>query len=154
VQLLDVNVLVRAYNADDPEHAQFRGYLDRLLDGDRLFACSDLALSGFIRIVTFRSASRTPLPKPVTADEALAFVEALRTAPTCTIVAPGERHWQIFSRLCRNSRVPVHGRLVPDAYFAAMAIENEWVTADRDYQHFPGLSWRLLPQDQVFTNPT
>jgi hypothetical protein len=36
------------------------------------------------------------------------------------------------------------GALVPDAYFAALAIESgsEWVTADRDYARFPGLRWR------------
>jgi hypothetical protein len=33
---------------------------------------------------------------------------------------------------------------VPDAYFAALAIEsgNEWVTADRGYGRYPGLRWR------------
>jgi hypothetical protein len=36
------------------------------------------------------------------------------------------------------------GNLIPDAFFAAMAIENgcEWITADRDYSRFPGLRWR------------
>ena len=34
--------------------------------------------------------------------------------------------------------------LIPDAYFAALAIEfgTEWVTTDRDYARFPGLRWR------------
>ena len=36
------------------------------------------------------------------------------------------------------------GNLIPDAYFAALAIEwgCEWVTTDRDYARFPGLKWR------------
>jgi predicted nucleic acid-binding protein len=45
-------------------------------------------------------------------------------------------------RLCRES--DVRGNLVPDAWFAALAIEAgcEWVTLDRDYTRFPGLRWR------------
>ena len=37
------------------------------------------------------------------------------------------------------------GNLVPDAWFAALAIESgcEWITLDRDYTRFPGLKWNL-----------
>jgi predicted nucleic acid-binding protein len=36
--------------------------------------------------------------------------------------------------------------MVPDAWFAALAIEHgcEWITEDRDYARFPGLRWRSL----------
>ena len=52
------------------------------------------------------------------------------------------RHWEIFTRLC--SVAGAKGNLVPDAYFAALAIESgsEWITTDRDYSRFPHLSWR------------
>ncbi|MEN8162417.1 MAG: PIN domain-containing protein, partial [Myxococcota bacterium] len=35
------------------------------------------------------------------------------------------------------------GNLIPDAWFAALAIESgsEWITTDRDYARFPGLRW-------------
>ena len=38
----------------------------------------------------------------------------------------------------------VQGNLVPDAYLAALAIESgsAWVTTDRVYSRFPGLTWR------------
>jgi hypothetical protein len=57
-------------------------------------------------------------------------------------LAPGERHWDIFQRLCRE--VNAKGNLIPDAYLAALAIESgsEWITTDRDYARFPGLRWR------------
>jgi predicted nucleic acid-binding protein len=34
--------------------------------------------------------------------------------------------------------------LVPDAFLAALAIEQgcEWITTDRDYARFPALRWR------------
>ena len=39
------------------------------------------------------------------------------------------------------------GNLVPDAYFAALAIESgsEWITDYRDFTRFPGLRWRHPP---------
>jgi len=57
-------------------------------------------------------------------------------------VAPGERHWDIFGRLCREGGAT--GNLVPDAWLAALAIEwgCEFVTTDRDFARFPGLRWR------------
>jgi hypothetical protein len=38
----------------------------------------------------------------------------------------------------------VKGNLVPDAYLAALAIESgsTWITTDRDYSRFAGLTWR------------
>ena len=45
-------------------------------------------------------------------------------------------------RLCREAGA--RGNLVPDAWFAALAIESgsDWITTDRDYARFPGLRWR------------
>jgi predicted nucleic acid-binding protein len=72
-------------------------------------------------------------------DAALEFADQIRNPPNCLPVAPGDRHWTIFTRLARD--VGAKGNLVPDAYLAALAIEAgaEWITADRDYARFPGL---------------
>jgi uncharacterized protein len=58
------------------------------------------------------------------------------------VVEPGERHWDIFRRLCIET--DTRGSRVSDAWFAALAIEwgCEWITLDRDYARFPGLAWR------------
>jgi predicted nucleic acid-binding protein len=66
----------------------------------------------------------------------------LRSRPNCVPVAPGVRHWNIFINLCESVRAK--GNLVPDAYFAALAIESgcEWITTDSDYARFSGLRWR------------
>ena len=70
------------------------------------------------------------------------FAETIRCCPQCVNVEPGPRHWEIFTGLCKAAGVK--GTLVPDAYFAALAIESgcEWITADRGYSRFPGLRWR------------
>jgi predicted nucleic acid-binding protein len=48
-----------------------------------------------------------------------------------------------FSPACANHS-PATGNLIPDVWFAALAIESgcEWITTDRDYESFPGLRWR------------
>lgn len=136
--LIDVNVLVYAHRVDAHGHPQFRDWLSTVINSDAAYGMSDLVLSGFLRIVTHPRVFRDPTPL----DTALAFAAEVRDRPNCVSVSPGERHWEIFVRLCRA--VGARGSLIPDAYLAALAIESgtEWVTTDRDYARFPGLRWR------------
>jgi toxin-antitoxin system PIN domain toxin len=138
VLLIDVNVLVYAHRADTPEHPRYRAWLSEVIRSDAAYGVSDLVLSGFLRVVTHPRVFRDPTPL----DTALTFATEVRDQPHCLSVSPGERHWDIFTRLCRA--VGARGSLVPDAYLAALAIESgaEWVTTDRDYARFPGLRWR------------
>ena len=59
-------------------------------------------------------------------------------------VAAGPRHWEVFARLCAD--VGGTGNAVPDAYFAALALESgcELITADRGFRRFPGLRLSLV----------
>jgi len=138
VILPDVNVLVYAYREDAPRHERYRRWLERVLDGREAYGLSDLVLAGFLRVVTHPRVFAPPSP----IRHALEFVQVLRDHPNCMPVAPGQRHWEIFVRLCHESGAK--GNLVPDAYLAALAIESgsEWMTTDRDYSRFPGLRWR------------
>ena len=135
--LCDVNVLVHAHRKDSTDHVAYKRWLDDLIDGDSAFALSELALSGFIRIVTPPRVFKVPTPMQV----ALQFVEPLKQRENCVLVSPGARHWGIFTSLCAT--LDLKGNMVPDAYFAALAIESgcTWATADRDYARFPKLSW-------------
>jgi uncharacterized protein len=137
VILPDVNVLVYAFRSDLPEHDAYRGWLRRTLENESRFAVSDLVMSGFLRVVTNARAFARPDPL----EDAVAFVEAIRTRPNCASIRPGARHWPIFVRLCREANAK--GPLVADAYHAALAIEAgcEWITTDRDFARFPGLRW-------------
>ena len=136
--LTDVNVLVYAHRADSPDHARYRSWLESNLSSASAFGISELVLSGFLRIVT--SSRIFHLPSPL--DDSLRFVHEVRDRANCVILAPGERHWDIFERLCRDCGAK--GNLIPDAYHAALAIESgsEWITTDRDYARFRGLRWR------------
>lgn len=136
--LPDVNVLVYAHREDAPGHLAYRTWLAGVIDGDAAYGMADLVLSGFLRVVTH---PRIFSP-PSTLEQALAFVSDVRDQPNCVLLAPGARHWTIFEKLCRTAAIK--GNLVPDAYLAALAIESgsTWVTTDRDYSRFAGLTWR------------
>jgi hypothetical protein len=131
-------VLVYAHAEAAPRHAELRDWLRDMVESESAFGVSDLILSGFLRVVTHPRVFDAPMP----IDRALAAAEAVRSRPNAVLVSPGERHWEIFTRLCRETGLK--GNLVPDAYFAALAIESgsEWITTDRDYSRFPGLRWR------------
>lgn len=133
-----MNVLVYAHRAGAADHARFATWLRGILSGPEPVGISDLVLSSFVRVVTNPRAMKPP----TTLDVALATVGAWRSAPAAVPIAPGARHWEIFTDLCRNARAT--GKLIPDAYFAALAIESgsEWITTDGDYARFPGLRWR------------
>ena len=136
--LPDVSILVYAHRCDVPDHAAYLAWLESQVDSDAAYGLSDLVLSGFIRVVTHPRVFQTP----TSLDEAMMFADQLRSPPNRIAIAPGERHWRIFEQLCKTAGA--RGNLIPDAYFAALAIEHgcEWNTADRDYARFPGLVWR------------
>lgn len=134
----DVNILVYAFREDSLDHKRYKEWLDRLVNADEAYGLFDLVLSGFMRIVT----NPRIFVGPTSTNQALAFTDAIRNRSNCASLAPGPRHWDVFTSLCRA--VSARGNLVPDAYLAALAIESgsEWITTDRDYARFPGLRWR------------
>ena len=136
--LPDVNVLVYAHRRDLPEHDRYAEWVTALATGDERFGLATLTLSGFLRIVT----SPQILKEPTPLEDALQFVAELRDRPHVVEILPGSRHWDVFTRLCREAKA--RGKLVPDAYVAALAIEHgcELATNDADFARFKGLRWR------------
>jgi uncharacterized protein len=138
MQLADASVLVHAFRTAAPRHAEYRAWLEELINGDRRYATSELVLSSVVRILT----NSAVLDDPEEVETAFAYAEFLRTQPLCVVVAPGPRHWEIFRLLCRDGAI--QGGRTSDAYLAALAIEHgcEFVTADRHFARFPGLRCR------------
>lgn len=137
--LPDVNVLIDAFRADAPRHLLCKSWLDSVVLNDASFGLSPLTLAAVVRVTTNRRTYVTPS----SSDEAFGFCEDLLRQPHCQLVEPGERHWDIFRRLCIETET--RGPIVTDAWYAALAIESgcEWITLDRDFTRFPGLRWRL-----------
>lgn len=139
--LPDVNVLIYAFRADTERHEAHKRWLEAVINGPAAYGIAPQVLAAVVRICTHpRIFSRPSAPADV-----FEFCRVLLEQPTATVIAPGERHWDIFESLCREANAT--GNLAQDAWFAALAIESgcEWITTDRDYARFPGLSWRTPP---------
>lgn len=134
----DVNVLLYAHRREYPDHPNYASWLTQVATGQEPFALSELVGSAFIRIVTNPRAFE-PITPPGTA---VAFITQLRRRPNCMVVRPGPRNWEIFTSLCEQTGAG--GKLVADAYHAALAIEHgcEWLTNDGDFARFAQLRWR------------
>ena len=136
--LPDVNVLLYAHREDTSEHAICHQWLLATMKSDAPFGLSDSVLSSVVRIATHPKIFK----QPSHLDVVLAFTGGLLAQPNAVTVRPGPRHWDIFTRLCRESGA--RGNIVADAYLAALAIESgcEWITTDGDFARFAGLKWR------------
>lgn len=137
MKLCDVNVFIYAHREESLHHPEYAAFLEGLAEGDSAFGLSEAVLSSFVRIVTNPRVFKQPTPTAM----ALEFCEALRDLPQAVIVRPGERNWQIFCQLCRS--IPATGKLVADAWHAALAVEHacHWISTDSDFARFPSLNW-------------
>jgi len=136
--LADTNVLIYAFNDKADRHAEYRAWLSELINGPEPYAVSDLALTGFVRVVTNARIFKPAAP----IERAMAFASDFRSQPHAEVVNPGGRFWSIFTDMCNLAKAS--GKLVPDAYLAALAIERgcELITTNQDFGRFPGLRWR------------
>jgi len=132
----DVNVWIGALRPDADQHGRYRDWLTEAINSPETVGVSDLILSGVLRIVTNSKVFR----EPTALGTAIDALDQIRAAMGTSKIRPGSRHWSIFTGLCRS--VSATGKLVPDAYHAALAIENgaTFITADRDFLSFPGLA--------------
>jgi toxin-antitoxin system PIN domain toxin len=134
---VDVNVLVYAHREDLPEHSDYRRLLERLANGDEPLGLPDLALSGFLRVMT----NRRIFTEPTSSDEAWDAVDTLLAAPAAMQLRAGKRHWASFRQLAGD--IDARGNDIADAYLAAYAVENNatWLSADRGFARFHRLRW-------------
>ena len=136
--LIDVNVLVYAYREEMPRHAEYRAWLEEVINSPRPYAVSEAVLCGMLRVVTHPRIFKTRSDF----ESATSFVETVRGQAERGRGGARPRHWGLFVNLCRSA--DARGSLVADAYLAALAIEtgSELITTDRDFARFAGLQWR------------
>ncbi|MGK2851319.1 MAG: type II toxin-antitoxin system VapC family toxin [Candidatus Limnocylindrales bacterium] len=133
----DLNLLIYAVDRASPGHTAALAWWNALMSGGETVAFSWTVLLGFVRLTTNPSV----VAKPLTADEAIDYVERWLAQPISTVIEPTPRHTAILRDLLTGSGTA--GNLVTDAHLAALAIEHgaELCTADRDFGRFPGLRW-------------
>ncbi len=135
--LVDVNLLLYAYNTSAPQHPEARRWLEETIVKPEPFGLSWITILAFLRISTNPRA----FPNPFSIEEATEIINDLLDQPSTTLLEPGANYWTILNDLLTTTQS--HGPLVMDAHLAAMAIENNAVlyTADTDFARFPGLQF-------------
>ena len=136
--LLDVNVCVYAFRRESRGHEKLKSWLQQVLAGPEPVGLPEQVLASVIRLVT----NHRIYHDPSTPTAVLSFCDSLLDAPAAMRVRPGERHWEIFHDLV--SQHGLRGNEIPDAYLAALALEQgaTWVTTDLRFARYQGL--RLL----------
>ncbi len=133
--LVDVNILVYAYNSAADEHSRATHWLQQVLSGTEPVGFSWSVVHAFLRLVT----NKRVVPSPLTTEEALAVAEDWFAQPIVSIVNPGRSYWTFLRAVLTEAQVK--GDIVNDAHIAALALEQNAVvvTADRDFNRFPGV---------------
>jgi toxin-antitoxin system PIN domain toxin len=137
VTLLDVNLLLSAYNSDAPQQSAAARWLSKLLASGETIALPWVTIWAFIRICTNPRARKNPL----LVKEAFAIIDQWLTQPDVILLQPGPRHKEILEQLIEAHHAS--GPLVTDAVLAALAIENGALLAstDQDFSRFQELRW-------------
>jgi toxin-antitoxin system PIN domain toxin len=138
VILVDANLLLYAVNAQAPEHAPSKAWLDRALSGTTRVGLAWPSLLAFVRL----SSNPVVFRHPQTPAAAWHQVRDWLRAEVAWIPVPGDRHADILGPLIAMPMMA--SRLVPDAHLAALAIEHGLTlcSTDGDFAKFPGLKWR------------
>jgi uncharacterized protein len=139
VLLPDVNVLLAGFRSDHVHHKLARRFLEEARSRGATIGLADVALSSVVRLAT----NSRVFVRPDRVDAALAFLDILLEPPAQLVLA-GPTHWTRFAELCRH--LQLRANLVPDAYLAAIALEQgaQLITFDRGFGRYPGLRWRCL----------
>jgi len=135
--VLDVNLLLYAYDGRAPPHAQARLWWQSVICGPELIGLPWQTIHGFLRISTDTRISGNQ----VSMESSLALVEQWMNLSNVRVLTPGERHWSILRRMLLEGQA--RGPMATDAQLAALTIEYGGVlyTTDRDFARFPGLRW-------------
>ena len=137
MKVLDLNILLYAFNRDSHRHAEAKSWLEATLSGEETIAIPWVVVLGFLRIVT----SRRVFPRPMSSEEACTAVDGWFAREAVVPLNAGEEHWPTLRHLLSSAGSA--GNLTTDAHLAALAIENgaELCSTDADFARFRELRW-------------
>src|ERR1035437_8303485 len=135
--LVDVNLLVYAWDRRSPLHETAVLWLDGKLSESARVGLPWECLHGFLRGVTIPPIYERPAPENV----AWGAGEHRLSPRKAWVPLPGNRHQEILGRLL--IRLGGGAKLIPDAHLAALAIEHglDLCSTDGDFARFDGLRW-------------
>ena len=135
--VLDVNLLLYAYDGRSNSHDRARLWWQSTISGPELIGMPWQTIHGFLRISTDKRISGNQ----VSMERSLALVEQWMNLPNLRVLTPGESHWSLLRRMLLEGQA--RGPMATDAQLAALTIEHGGVlyTTNRDFARFPGLRW-------------
>ena len=135
--ILDSNILLHAWNRDDPNHERIKPWLERLFGSEDWVGLPWITLWTFLRLTT----NSRLYTRPLSPDRAFEIVTEWIQLPNVVVVHPGPLHREILKRVVVKGQAT--GPLLSDAVLAALAIEQgaRLASTDRDFTRFLGLSW-------------
>lgn len=135
--LVDVNLLLYAYNPSAEQHQKARHWLEDVFSGHEPIALTWLVILAFLRLTT----NRRIFPDPLSMADATLIVSTWLERSQAIIVHPRENHWEILLQAISAGKATA--ALITDAHLAALAIEHgaTLYTSDRDFARFPKLKF-------------
>lgn len=136
----DLNILLYAVDETSSRHEAAKAWLEEAVNSGEEVGLPWAVHLGFLRLTT----SPKVFAQPLSVDQALAWLDHLRSAPSVVPLNPGNGHSGILRHLLLITGTG--GNLTTDAHLAALALENDalFVTGDRDFQRFAGLRVKIL----------
>jgi toxin-antitoxin system PIN domain toxin len=137
MQLVDLNVLLYAINADSPHHRPAKTWIEDTIGGTETVAIPWVVILGFLRLGT----SRHVFAKPLAAEDAVGIVDGWLARPNVIPLGAGRDHWRVLKPLISGAGTA--GNLTTDAHLAALAIEHgcQLCSTDADFGRFRQLDW-------------
>jgi toxin-antitoxin system PIN domain toxin len=136
---VDTNVLVYARRQEAPHHDKAFTLLNELAEGNEPWALPWPCVYEFLRVVTHPRV----FDPPTDLDVALEDLDSLLSSPWVMLLGEGPAHPEHLRRTVSSGRA--RGNLAHDAHIAALCLEHgvqELLSADRDFNRFPGLKVR------------
>jgi toxin-antitoxin system PIN domain toxin len=135
--VLDVNLLIYAYDTTCKDHRKALKWIEEIFSGDETIGLPWQTISAFLRILTYPET----FGESFTMEQSIAIVDDWLDRPQVRTLPQGETHWELFREALLKG--DVRGKLTSDAALAALTIEYGGVlySNDRDFARFPGLRW-------------
>jgi toxin-antitoxin system PIN domain toxin len=137
VIVLDVNLLLYAYDDTSVHHSDARAWMKKTFSGPDLIGLPWQTVWAFLRLST----NSRIFTNCISMEKAIGIVQQWMELKYVRLLVPGERHWGLFRQMLLEGKV--RGPLATDAELAALTIEYGGVlhTTDRGFARFPGLRW-------------
>ncbi|HEY0461839.1 MAG TPA: type II toxin-antitoxin system VapC family toxin [Pyrinomonadaceae bacterium] len=135
--LPDANLILYAYIKDFQQHQKSKEWLEQTITGGETIGLAWQVVTAFARIGTNPKLFKIPM----SVNQIEVIFDRLFAHPNVKLLAPTDRHWQIFLKLLKDTNAS--GNLVMDAHLSALAIEHNarLASTDSDFKIFSGLDY-------------